>query len=42
MEKIILSNEEIVSICKDLAAKLKEKFANSNQCPIFLGVLKGE
>lgn len=41
MEKIILSNEEIVSICKDLAAKLKEKFANSNQCPIFVGVLKG-
>ena len=41
MKKIILSNEEIVAICKRLAAELKEKFKDSNTVPIFVGVLKG-
>ena len=41
MEKMILSNEEIVEICKRLAGNLKEKFKDSEKVPVFVGVLKG-
>lgn len=40
--EIILSSEEIHSICKDIAGKLDARFsANGVTTPIFIGVLKG-
>lgn len=40
--EIILSSEEIKVICKDIASKLDERFANNNvKAPIIVGVLKG-
>lgn len=40
--EIILSSEEIQSICKDIGSKLDKRFQDNNVvCPIFIGVLKG-
>ena len=43
MEKeIVLAQEEIQSICKDIAGKLDERFDRDNvTLPVFVGVLKG-
>ena len=41
MKKIILSNEQIVDICKRLASELEERFANTDSVPVFVGVVKG-
>lgn len=40
--EIILSSEEIQAACKDIAAKLDDRFSKSEvKAPIFIGVLKG-
>lgn len=39
--KIILSEEEIQNICKDIGAKLTERLKDDKKPPLFLGVMKG-
>jgi hypoxanthine phosphoribosyltransferase len=41
MKEVILNNQEIQDICKNLASKLMDKFKDSKKIPIFIGVLKG-
>ena len=41
MKEIILSTEDIQTICKEIAGKLEEKFKNNETAPIFIGVLNG-
>ena len=41
MKKIVLSNEQIVEICKKMADELYNRFKDSERVPIFLGVMKG-
>lgn len=40
--EIVLNSDEIQAACKDIAAKLDDRFARDNvKSPIFIGVLKG-
>lgn len=41
MKEIVLSESEIQEVVKSCAEKLKERFKDSDQVPIFIGVLKG-
>ena len=41
MREIIVSKEEIESICVRLGNELKERFKDSKNVPVFIGVLKG-
>lgn len=41
MKKEILTQDEIVTICKDIANKLNKKFKDAKFPPVIIGVLKG-
>ena len=41
MKEIVLSEKEIQEAVKRVAEKLKERFANNDSIPVFIGVLKG-
>lgn len=40
-KKIILSEEEILNICKKIGSQLTERLKNEERMPLFLGVMKG-
>ena len=39
--EIVLSEQEIQDICKNIGAKLSKELANEEKTPLFLGVMKG-
>lgn len=39
--EIVLSEEQIQNICKDIGNKLNSELANEERTPLFLGVMKG-
>ncbi len=41
MKKIILSENEILEICKSIAHQLENKYKFSDSIPVFVGVMKG-
>ena len=41
MKKIILTNEQIVEICKKMAEELHSRLKDAKKLPIFIGVMKG-
>lgn len=41
MEKLILSEDEIIRICKDLGKQLDEYLKDKEEIPVFLGIMNG-
>ena len=41
MSRVLLSEEQIHDICKDIGSKLSERLKDDEQIPVFIGVMKG-